>query len=97
MSRTPPLDSETEAALLSAYAEQPPIAEARRRRKVEKHMDRNPTDGRSLRATGRTAQFNVGMKPDLKADIARAAKKAGVPITVWIERAALAYMGKSDA
>jgi hypothetical protein len=49
-----------------------------------------------LRATGRTTQFNVNMKPDIKTSIQQAAKRAGIPVTVWIERAALAYMAKGE-
>src|SRR5262245_4510146 len=51
-----------------------------------------PDDGRRLKATGRTAQFNVNMKPAVKAAIIKAARKAGISVTVWIEQAALAYM-----
>jgi hypothetical protein len=48
-------------------------------------MSADPNDGRRLRATGRTTQFNVNMKPDVKTSIQHAAKRAGIPVTVWIE------------
>jgi hypothetical protein len=87
------LEPETEAALLAAYGPiEAPIAEAKRRDRMEKKMAANPNDGRRLRATGRTSQFNVNMKPEVKAAIAQAARSAGIPITVWIERAALAFL-----
>ena len=86
-----------ERALLAAYRDDAPIKEAKRRGKKEKEMRVRPDDGRRLRATGRTAQFNVNMKPAIKAMIVKTAKEAGVPVTVWIERAALAYMGIEDA
>lgn len=38
-------------------------------------------DREALRATGRTAQFNVNMKSALKAMIVNTAKEAGVPVT----------------
>jgi hypothetical protein len=91
MSHALKLEPEAEAALLAAYGPtEPPLAEAKRRDRAEKRMGANPQDGRRLRATGRTAQFNVNMKPDVKAAIAHAARRAGVPVTVWIERVALA-------
>lgn len=92
MSATLKLEPAAEAALLAAYGGARPITEATRRDKKEKAMNADPNDGRRLRATGRTAQFNVNMKPDLKAAIGQAARRAGIPVTVWIEQAALAYM-----
>ena len=93
MSHALKLEPEAEAALLAAYgANEPPLAEAKRRDRTEKRMAANPQDGRRLRATGRTAQFNVNMKPDVKAGIAQAARRAGVSVTVWIERVVLAAM-----
>ena len=90
------LEPATEAALLAAYGTERPIAEAARRDKKERAMSADPNDGRRLRATGRTTQFNVNMKPDVKTSIQHAAKRAGIPVTVWIERAALAYMAKGE-
>jgi hypothetical protein len=90
------LEPATEAALLAAYGTERPIAEAARRDKKERAMSADPNDGRRLRATGRTTQFNVNMKPDIKTSIQRAAKRDGIPVTVWIERAALAYMAKGE-
>jgi predicted HicB family RNase H-like nuclease len=90
------IDDPIEAALMAAYRDDAPIKEAKRRGKKEREMRVRPTDGRRLRATGRTAQFNVNMKPEVKAAIVRAAHKGGIPITEWIERAALAYMGHTE-
>jgi predicted HicB family RNase H-like nuclease len=89
-------DDPIEAALMAAFRDDAPIKEAKRRGKKEKEMRMRPDDGRRLRATGRTAQFNVNMKPEVKASIVKAAHKAGIPITVWIEQAALAYMGQAE-
>jgi HicB family len=82
-----------EAALMAAYRDDAPIKEADRRGRKEKAMRTRPDDGRRLRATGRTKQFNCKMRPELHKAILAAAHKAGIPVTAWIERAALAYMG----
>jgi hypothetical protein len=84
---------DVDAALLEIFGPAEPAREAMRRAKGENMMKVRPDDGRRKRATGRTTQFNVMMKPNVKEAIAKAAHKAGVPVTVWIEQAALAYMG----
>lgn len=90
------LDADTEAALNAAFfgAGEAPIAEARRRGKAEHQMGVGRQDGRSKRATGRTAQFNVGVKPDIKANFARAAKRAGLSVTDFFEALALEAIAK---
>lgn len=55
-------------------------------RKTKEKKVQSVVDGRSLRATGRTEQFNVNMRPDLKHCIAERAKAEGIPVTVWVER-----------
>jgi len=87
------MSEDLDAALLAAFGEAAPAREAARRGKAERKMAVRPDDGRRKRATGRTVQFNVMMKPSVKAAIGKAAHKAGVPVTVWIELAALAYIG----
>jgi hypothetical protein len=87
------MNDDLDAALARAYGGAEPVREATRRGKAERKMVVRPDDGRRKRATGRTVQFNVMMKPNVKASIAKAAHKAGVPVTVWIEMAALAYIG----
>jgi hypothetical protein len=86
-----------EAALMAAYRDDAPIKEAERRDKKERAMRLRPDDGRRARRTGRTKQFNCKMKPELHKAIVAAARQAGIPVTVWIERAALAYMGQANA
>jgi predicted HicB family RNase H-like nuclease len=90
-------DKEIEAALMAAYGDAEPGREAARRGKAERKMTVKPEDGRRKRATGRTAQFNVMMKPEVKAAISKAAHRAGKPVTQWIEDAALAFLGKGHA
>lgn len=79
-------------ALFEAFGPADPAREAARRSRAESKMKVRPDDGRRKRATGRTVQFNVMMKPELKTAISKAAHKAGKPVTEWIELAARAYM-----
>lgn len=44
-------------------------------------------DGRSLRATGRTEQFNFRAREGLKSRAARAAAAEGITLGEWMERA----------
>jgi hypothetical protein len=89
-------DDATMAALMSAYQDKPAADELMRRSRAERKMQVRADDGRRARRTGRTKQFNCKMKPDLHKAILAAAHKAGIPITQWIERAALAYMGQGQ-
>lgn len=89
-----PEEDGTDAALMAAYGADALGQEATRRGKGERKMAVKPEDGRRKRATGRTTQFNVMMKPSVKEKIAKAAHRAGISATEWIELAALAYMGK---
>lgn len=86
------MNEDLDAALAEAFGEAAPAREAVRRGKAERKMTVRPDDGRRKRATGRTVQFNVMMKPDVKAAISKAAHQAGKPVTEWIELAALAYI-----
>lgn len=54
------------------------------RRQAERTI-RAVVDGRSLKATGRTAQLNFMIRPDLKADAITAAKAAGMSLAAWLE------------
>ena len=91
------MNDDLDNALFEAFGPADPAREAARRGKAERKMTVRPDDGRRKRATGRTVQFNIMMKPDVKAAISKAAHKAGVPVTEWIEMAARAYMGAKDA
>jgi predicted HicB family RNase H-like nuclease len=55
-------------------------------RKTREKKVQSVVDGRSLRATGRTEQFNINMRPDLKSQVAERAKAEGITVTVWVER-----------
>ena len=51
-------------------------------------------DKRSLRATGRTAQFNFRATPEMKAKAQEAAEAAGLSIAEWMELAVAAYLAR---
>jgi hypothetical protein len=44
-------------------------------------------DGRSVRATGRTEQFNFRCRKDLKERVVTAAAQEGISVSAWLERA----------
>ena len=87
------MSDDLESALADVFGPAEPAREGVRRTKAESKSRVRPDDGRRKRATGRTVQFNIMMKPDVKEAIAKAAHKAGLPVTQWIELAALAYIG----
>jgi len=53
-------------------------------------------DKRSLRATGRTAQFNFRATPGMKAEAQAAAEAAGLSIAEWMELAVAAYLARDQ-
>jgi hypothetical protein len=53
---------------------------------------RSVVDGRSLRATGRTAQFNFKCTPEIKALVHETADREGLTVAEWMERAVLAVL-----
>ena len=55
-------------------------------RKERETKVRAAVDGRSLRATGRTAQFNLKCRPEIKAAVTKVAKAEGLSIAEWMER-----------
>ena len=55
-------------------------------RKTRERKVSSVVDGRSLRATGRTEQLNVNIRPELKAAIAEHVKSEGIKIVDWVER-----------
>jgi hypothetical protein len=88
-------EDEIMAAFDAAYGSDPELVELAKpakRKAAEKRMALRPDDGRRKRATGRTVQFNVNMRPEIKEQIIKAARQADMSITVWIEQAALAYL-----
>jgi hypothetical protein len=55
-------------------------------RKTREKKVQSVVDGRSLRATGRTEQLNVNIRPELKLAITEHVKSEGVKIVDWVER-----------
>jgi predicted HicB family RNase H-like nuclease len=70
------------------------------RKKSERKSQRKKlaasVDKRSLRATGRTAQFNFRATPEMKARAQEAAEAAGLSIAEWMELAVEAYLAQGD-
>lgn len=61
-------------------------ASPKNRKAAEKRHARNPLDGRSKRATGRTAQLNLKIRPESKDRMVAAAKTNDVLIAELAER-----------
>jgi hypothetical protein len=55
-------------------------------RKVKEAKIRSAVDRRSLRATGRTEQFNFKAREGLKQRVADAAAQDGITMGEWLER-----------
>jgi len=53
---------------------------------------RSVVDGRSLRATGRTAQFNFKCTPEIKSLVHETAETEGLTVAEWMERAVQAAL-----
>src|SRR5262245_10395677 len=86
-----------DAQLAAAYRADREVAEMGKpsvRRAREKQHALSPDDGRRKRKTGRTAQFNVKMKPDLKRQIVQASRDRGVAISALAEQAFVALLAK---
>ncbi len=69
-------------------------ANAATQRKQGETEIRKVVDGRTLRATGRTAQFNFRSRAELKTAVQVAAKAGGVTVAEWMERAIEAALGE---
>jgi len=56
-------------------------------RKQKEQKIRSAVDGRTLKVTGRTEQFNFKAREGLKHSVNEAAKAEGITIAEWMERA----------
>ena len=56
-------------------------------RKQKEKKIRAAVDARTLKVTGRTAQFNFKARADIKRSVAEAAAQEGLTIAEWMERA----------
>jgi hypothetical protein len=56
-------------------------------RKQKEKKIRSAVDGRTLKVTGRTEQFNFKAREGLKQSVAQAAAAEGIAIAEWMERA----------
>ena len=93
------IPTNTPAMALEQETPAEPIREQpiRSRGKREKQMH-DLIDRRSLRATGRTAQWNVRIRPDQKKDVQRRAKKAKLSggASEYLEKALAYYAAAED-
>ena len=64
-----------------------------RARRAREANVRGTVEGRSLRATGRTEQFNFKSKPAIKKAVQEAANKGGLTIAEWMENVLLQHLG----
>jgi hypothetical protein len=63
-------------------------------RKAKRKQLADAVDKRSLRATGRTEQFNFRTTAEMGTKVREAAKAAGMPIAEWMEKAVAAYLAQ---
>lgn len=54
------------------------------------------SDGRKLRATGRTEQMNLKVRPDFKDRVSALARNANMLMVEYVERAIEAYAKEQD-
>jgi hypothetical protein len=59
----------------------------RKSRKAKIKRMNGAVDKRTLRATGRTAQLNFKVDPNLKDRAQKAAEQKGIPLVEWMEEA----------
>ena len=80
---------------MQALVRKPAISAPKKaeRKRREKQV-RNLTDGRSLRQKGRTVQFNVMVKPEIKQAVLDQVAAEGISMVDFTERAFLKGLGK---
>jgi hypothetical protein len=98
MGNVPTVD-DLDAMLDAAYSGDKEVAdmakpEVRRARERKHALD--PNDGRRKRATGRTAQFNLKVKPELKRRMIVACRQSGKPIAVIVEELFADYCARVE-
>ena len=71
-----------------------PAAPKKAERKRREKQVRSLTDGRSLRQKGRTVQFNVMIKPEIKQAILDHVAAEGISMADFTERAFLKGLGR---
>jgi hypothetical protein len=84
-------DSELEDVDAMAKARERLLAKgfggSKKERKKREKQVRSTVDGRTLKVTGRTEQFNFKAREDIKRLVVEAAKGEGLTIAEWMERA----------
>jgi len=80
-------DMEAARAKLRPKVDQSKRGRQSRQRKIARSVSASARDGRSLRTTGRTSQFNFKALPGLKPAAQKAAAAAGLTLAEWMETA----------
>jgi predicted HicB family RNase H-like nuclease len=73
------------------------VDNSRKARKTRLKAVAQATDGRSLRARGRTEQFNFKSTPGLKKRAQQAAAAQGISLAEWMENAVEVALGGGGA
>ena len=96
MSGEDDLDAQLSAAYAdNAGAELVSLQARKDRENRNRRGARKDVDGRSLRATGRTAQLNIKTREDVKRRLLQAVKQDGRPIAVIAEELFNAFIAKT--
>ena len=92
---TPPDDSADRDAMARAREKMRAkgFSSAPRARRARERQINGTVDGRSLRATGRTEQFNFKAKPGIKLAAMEAAKAEGLTMAEWMENLLQSALG----
>jgi hypothetical protein len=69
------------------------FAPSKKERKKREKQVRSTVDGRTLKVTGRTEQFNFKAREDIKRRVVEAAESEGITIAEWMERTLEAALG----
>jgi hypothetical protein len=65
-------------------------------RKQQEKKIRSTVDGRTLRVTGRTTQFNFKCRDEIKRGVEAAAAQEGITKAEWLERVIEAALGARE-
>jgi predicted HicB family RNase H-like nuclease len=83
-------------AARARWAAQEASTASKKARKRKRKQIAATLDGRRLKATGRTEQFNFRAREGLKERAQEAAEAAGIPLAEWMEQAVEAYLARED-
>jgi hypothetical protein len=90
-------DAASMRAARAAWIAKGAPASGKKARKAKRQQIADSVDGRRLRATGRSEQFNFRAREGLKDRAQSAASEAGITLAEWMEQAVEAYLGEEAA